>query len=134
MNNMKQISRIIIASTGVDPHDQGMKVISHALRDASMEVIYLGRFQTPEMVVNTATQENADIIGISDHMGSMVLVAEEILSLLKKAGKTSTKVVAGGLLSDEDITVLEGMGIIGNWVGGTPIHEIVDCVTGLKPV
>lgn len=132
MSTSKQTQRVIIASTGVDPHDQGMRIISQALRDAGMEVIYLGRFQSPEMIVNAALQENADVIGVSDHMGSMVLVTKEILSLLEKKGATAVKVVAGGLLMDEEIPVLEKMGVIGNWVGGSSIHEIVDRIAGLK--
>lgn len=134
MKNTKQKMRIIIASIGVDPHDQGMKIISVVLRDAGMEVIYLGRFNTPETVVETAIQEHADIIGISDHMGSMVPVAQKLLDLLKEREASSIHICCGGLLSNEDIKALEKMEVGGNYVGGAPLHEIAEYITGLEKV
>ena len=131
MNEGKRKIRIVIGSVGVDPHDQGMKVVANTLKEAGMEVIYLGRFLTPEKIVNAAIQENADFIGLSDHMGGMPLVAGEVLDLLKKKGAHSIRVVAGGLLSDDDIKALEEMGVAGRWRGGTPLDEIVGHITCL---
>ena len=131
MNEGKRKIRIVIGSVGVDPHDQGMKVIANALREGGMEVIYLGRFLTPEKIVNAAIQENVDLVGLSDHCGAMPLIASEVLDLLKKQDAHSIRVVAGGLLSDGDIKALEEMGVAGNWRGGTPLGEIVDYIANL---
>lgn len=130
MAETKKQMRVLLASSGVDPHDQGMKVISFALREAGMEVIYLGRFLTPQQIVDSAIQENVDVIGLSDHMGGMPIVAGEVLKLLK-ARKVRIPMVTGGLLSDEDIQLLNKMGAIGNWVGGTPTDEIVAQIAAL---
>lgn len=131
MNAEKRKIRIVIGSVGVDPHDLGMKIIANTLREAGTEVIYLGRFLTPEKIVNAAIQENVDLIGLSDHCGAMPLIASEVLDLLKKKGANSIRVVAGGLLSDEDIKALDGMGVAGNWRGGAPLGEIVDSIAEL---
>lgn len=131
MNKGKRKIRIVIGSVGVDPHDQGMKVVANTLKEAGVEVIYLGRFLTPEKIVNAAIQENANFIGLSDHMGGMPTIAGEVLDLLKKRGAPSIRVVAGGLLSDEDLEALDKLGVAARWRGGAPLAEIVDRITCL---
>lgn len=127
----KRKPRIIIGSVGLDPHYLGMELVSQALRDAGLEVIYLGPFSTAERIVEAAIQEDVQVIGLSDHCGAMPMIASEVLELLKKKGASLVHIVAGGLLSDEDRQALEAMGVQGNWRGGTPLHEIVDYITNL---
>lgn len=131
MNQEKRKPRIIISSVGLDPHYLGMELVSQALRDAGMEVIYLGPFSTAERIVEAAIQEDVPVIGLSDHCGAMPMIASEVIELLKKKGAGSVHIVAGGLLSEEDVKTLEGMGVKGNWRGGTPLHEIVDYIANL---
>lgn len=117
--------RVIIGKVGFDPHDRGILILSQGLKDAGMEVIFLGKFLTAEEVVTASIQENADIIALSDHCGVMRLIAADVMDILKKKGADDICVVAGGIIPEEDIPLLEGLGVTGNYGMGTPMEEIV---------
>jgi methylmalonyl-CoA mutase C-terminal domain/subunit len=97
-----------------------------AFRDAGIEVIYTGLYQTPEGVVKTAIQEGADVLALSDMTGSMRHIATAVLKALKKEDISNIHVVAGGLIPKKDIPILEKMGVTGNFGPGTPIQEIIN--------
>lgn len=118
--------RVLIGKVGFDPHDRGILILSQGLRDAGMEVIFLGKFRTAEEVVTAAIQENADVIALSDHCGVMRMIAADVMDLIKENGATDICVVAGGIIPNEDIPLLEEMGVTGNYGMGTPMEEIVD--------
>lgn len=116
--------RVLIGKVGFDPHDRGILVLSQGLRNAGMEVIFLGKFRTPEEVVEAAIQEGVDVIALSDHCGVMRLIAKDVIALLEQREATGICVVAGGIIPDEDKPVLEAMGVTGNYGMGTPMEEI----------
>ncbi len=118
--------RVLIGKVGFDPHDRGILILSQGLRDAGMEVIFLGKFRTAEEVVTAAIQENADVIALSDHCGVMRMIAADVMDLIKENGATDICVVAGGIIPNEDIPLLEEMGVTGNYGMGTPMEEIVE--------
>lgn len=118
--------RVVIGKVGLDPHDRGVLVLTRILRDAGMEVIYLGRAGTAESVVRAALDEDVDVIALSDHCGVMVQIASDVLEEMKKQGADDIAVVAGGFIEDKDVPVLEEMGVTGNFTAGTPFEEIVD--------
>src|SRR2546421_1452405 len=95
--------RILTAKVGLDGHDRGVKVISRALRDAGIEVIYAGLHQTPEMVVEAALQEDVDGVGLSMHSGAHMTLVPKVLKLLQERDATDIVVFAGGIIPDEDI-------------------------------
>ncbi|MEE8541180.1 MAG: cobalamin-dependent protein [Desulfobacterales bacterium] len=120
--------RILIAKIGCDIHERGALTLLYTFRDAGMEAIYTGRYQTPEAVVAAAIQEGVQIIALSDHTGSMPIIASAVLEELKKQAVTDVQVMAGGLISPEDAKVLTEMGISGNYGPGTPLDLIADHV------
>jgi methylmalonyl-CoA mutase C-terminal domain/subunit len=120
--------RVLVAKPGLDGHDRGAKVIARALRDAGMEVIYTGIRQTPEMIVETAVQEDVDIVGLSILSGAHLELFPAIIQGLKKKGLTNTMVIAGGIIPDEDIPSLQKMGIKAVFGPGTPTHKIADFI------
>ncbi len=124
MENRPRI-RVLIGKVGFDPHDRGILVLSRGLRNAGMEVIYLGKFRTAEEVVAAAVQESVDVIALSDHCGVMRLIARDVMEQLERQGGTDVCVVAGGIIPDEDKAALEAMGVTGNYGMGTPMEEIV---------
>src|SRR5579864_6464682 len=117
--------RILTAKVGLDGHDRGIKVISRALRDAGIEVIYTGLHQTPEMVVETAIQEDVDGIGISILSGAHMTLFPEILRLLKEKGAGDIVVFGGGIIPDDDVATLEKMGVEKVFTPGTSLDEAV---------
>jgi len=121
--------KIVLGKVGFDHHDRGVIVLSHALRDAGMEVIFLGKFQTAEKVVKAAIDEDADVIALSDHCGVMRLIATDVMEELKKRGTTDICVVAGGIIPEEDVPYLESLGVTGNYRAGTSFQEIIDHIT-----
>ena len=123
--------RILIAKIGCDIHERGALTLLYTFRDAGMEAIYTGRYQTPEAVVAAAIQEGVQIIALSDHTGSMPIIASAVLEELKKQAVTDVQVMAGGLISPEDTKVLTEMGISGNYGPGTPLDLIADHVKEL---
>src|SRR5258708_38607790 len=120
--------RILTAKVGLDGHDRGIKVISRALRDAGVEVIYTGLHQTPEMVVETAIQEDVDGIGISILSGAHMTLFPEILRLLKEKGAEDIVVFGGGIIPDHDVTTLTDMGVEKVFTPGTSLDEAVEFV------
>lgn len=117
--------RILTAKVGLDGHDRGIKVISRALRDAGIEVIYTGLHQTPEMVVETAIQEDVDGIGISLLSGAHMTLFPEVVRLLRERGASDIVVFGGGIIPDEDIPKLEALGVAKIFTPGTSLDEIV---------
>jgi methylmalonyl-CoA mutase C-terminal domain/subunit len=117
--------RILTAKVGLDGHDRGIKVISRALRDAGIEVIYTGLHQTPEMVVETAIQEDVDGIGISILSGAHMTLFPEILRLLREKGASDIVVFGGGIIPDDDVETLEKMGVEKVFTPGTSLDEAV---------
>jgi len=121
----KKISRILIAKAGLDGHDRGAKVVARGLRDAGFEVIYTGLHQTPEMIVNTAIQEDVDAIGISLLSGAHSTLFPAVIKLLKKKGMKDMLVFGGGIIPESDIKKLKKFGVKEIFTPGTTIHEIV---------
>lgn len=113
--------RVLVAKPGLDGHDRGAKVIAHALRDAGMEVIYTGLFQTPEMIVRAAIDEDVDVVGLSILSGAHLALFPKILDGLKEAGLDDVLVVAGGTIPDADVARLEAMGVQRVFGPGTPL-------------
>src|SRR6266702_3725049 len=120
--------RVIVAKPGLDGHDRGAKVIARSLRDAGMEVIYLGLRQTAEQIVAAAVQEDADVIGLSILSGAHNHIAPRLMTLLKARGLDDVLVVIGGIIPDVDIPKLKALGIKGVFLPGTPMQDIIDFV------
>ena len=121
--------RVVIAKPGLDGHDRGAKVIARALRDAGMEVIYTGLRQTAEQIVAAALQEDADAIGMSILSGAHMHICPRVMELLKEKGLQDVLVMVGGIIPDVDIPKLQGAGIRGIFLPGTPMQDIVDFIT-----
>jgi methylmalonyl-CoA mutase C-terminal domain/subunit len=117
--------RVLVAKPGLDGHDRGAKVVARALRDAGMEVIYTGIRQTPEMIVQSAVQEDVDVVGLSVLSGAHMELFPLIIDGLKQKGKEDTLVIAGGIIPDDDIPILKQMGVKAAFGPGTPTHDIV---------
>ncbi|MBI1350592.1 MAG: methylmalonyl-CoA mutase [Actinomycetales bacterium] len=121
--------RVVVAKPGLDGHDRGAKVVARALRDAGIEVVYTGLHQTPAQIVDTAIQEDADVIGLSVLSGAHLTLFAEVMDLLKAKDATDIVVFGGGIIPEDDIPVLEEMGVAKIFTPGTPTHEIVQWVT-----
>lgn len=120
--------RVIVAKSGLDGHDRGAKVIAAALRDAGMEVIYTGLRQTPEMIVEAALQEDADVIGISILSGAHMTIFPKILNLLKEKGLDDILLTGGGIIPEEDIAKLKEMGVGQLFTPGASTVEIAEYI------
>ncbi len=120
--------RVLIAKPGLDGHDRGAKVVARALRDAGMEVIYTGIRQTPQMIVETAVQEDVNVVGLSILSGAHLELFPPIIDGLKKKGMTQTLVIAGGIIPDEDIKSLQQIGVKAVFGPGTSTSDIVDFI------
>jgi methylmalonyl-CoA mutase C-terminal domain/subunit len=118
--------RVVIAKPGLDGHDRGAKVIARALRDAGFEVIYTGLHQTPDQIVETAIQEDADAIGISILSGAHMTLVPRILDLLRDNGAEDVLVVVGGTIPKDDAAALEPLGVARVFTPGAPLSGIVD--------
>jgi methylmalonyl-CoA mutase C-terminal domain/subunit len=125
--------RVVVAKPGLDGHDRGAKIIARALRDAGMEVIYTGLHQTPEQIVETAIQEDADAIGISILSGAHMTLVPTILTLLRENGAENVLVVVGGTIPNEDIDELKAGGVAAVFTPGAPTGKIVDFLRGAVP-
>jgi methylmalonyl-CoA mutase C-terminal domain/subunit len=125
--------RVVVAKPGLDGHDRGAKIIARALRDAGMEVIYTGLHQTPEQIVETAIQEDADAVGISILSGAHMTLVPRILELLRENGVEDVVVVVGGTIPDDDADELRKLGVAGVFGPGAPTTEIVDFIRGAVP-
>ena len=120
----------MIAKPGLDGHDRGAKIIARALRDAGMEVIYTGLHQTPEQIVETAVQEDADAVGISILSGAHMTLVPRILAGLHEAGVEDILVVVGGTIPGEDAEDLKRLGVAAVFTPGAPTSEIVEFLRG----
>jgi len=125
---MSKRLRILIAKPGLDGHDRGAKVIARALRDAGMEVIYTGLRQTPEMIVESALQEDVDGVGLSILSGAHMTLVPRVIEKLRKAGLEHIKVFVGGIIPDEDVQALKELGVTGIFGPGASTEVVADFV------
>jgi methylmalonyl-CoA mutase C-terminal domain/subunit len=120
--------RVVVAKPGLDGHDRGAKVVARALRDAGMEVVYTGLHQTPEQIVETVVQEDADAVGLSVLSGAHMTLFARLAELLRERGIDDVVVFGGGIIPDEDIPELERMGVEKIFTPGATTEEIVSWV------
>lgn len=120
--------RVVVAKPGLDGHDRGAKVVARALRDAGMEVVYTGLHQTPEQIVETAIQEDADAIGLSILSGAHMTLFRKVLELLAEREATDIVVFGGGIIPDADITELESLGVAKVFTPGATTGSIIEWV------
>ena len=125
---MEKKIRVLIAKPGLDGHDRGAKVVARALRDAGMEVIYTGLHQTAEMIVETALQEDVDVVGLSLLSGAHMTLFVDVTKLLKEKGLKDVLVIGGGIIPEEDTPELKKAGIIGIFGPGTHCDDIVNFI------
>ena len=118
--------RVVVAKPGLDGHDRGAKIIARALRDAGMEVIYTGLHQTPEQIVETVLQEDADAVGISILSGAHMTLVPRILDLLREREADDVLVVVGGTIPGDDVEELKRLGVAEVFTPGAPTGAIVD--------
>jgi methylmalonyl-CoA mutase C-terminal domain/subunit len=122
---MAETYRIVVAKPGLDGHDRGAKIVARALRDAGYEVIYTGLHQTPEQIVETAIQEDADAVGLSCHSGAHMTLFPRVVKLLRDQGAGDVFVFGGGIIPKEDVPKLKERGIEEIFTPGTPTSDIV---------
>jgi methylmalonyl-CoA mutase, C-terminal domain len=120
--------RVVVAKPGLDGHDRGAKIVARALRDAGMEVIYTGLHQTPEQIVATAVQEDAQAIGLSVLSGAHMTLFKKVIELLDEQDARDIVVFGGGIIPDADIAPLKEIGVAEVFTPGTPTKAIVDWV------
>ncbi|HEX7012809.1 MAG TPA: cobalamin B12-binding domain-containing protein [Steroidobacteraceae bacterium] len=125
---MKKPLRVVVAKPGLDGHDRGAKIIARAFRDAGMEVIYTGIFQTTEMITRTVVEEDADVLGLSILSGSHLHFSEEICRALKEQAAKEVLVILGGIVPPTDIPKVKELGVAEVFGPGTPTSTIVDFV------
>jgi len=125
---MEKKIRVLIAKPGLDGHDRGAKVVARALRDAGMEVIYTGLHQTAQMIVETAVQEDVDVIGLSLLSGAHMTLFNDVTKLLKEKGMSDVLVLGGGIIPKEDAPTLKKIGVCGIFGPGTPCEDIVEFI------
>ena len=125
--------RVVIAKAGLDGHDRGAKIIARALRDAGMEVIYTGLHQTPEQIVETTIQEDADAVGISILSGAHMTLVPKVVALLRDRGADDVVVVVGGTVPSDDIVALKGQGVAEVFTPGAPTSAIVEFLQSRVP-
>ena len=126
---MERKIRIVMAKPGLDGHDRGIKVLAAAYRDAGMEVIYLGLRQTPEMIVSSALQEDADVIALSSLNNAHNTIFVNVLSLMEEKGLDNVLLVGGGIIPKKDMEVLENKGVGKLFGPGTPVQETIGYIT-----
>jgi methylmalonyl-CoA mutase C-terminal domain/subunit len=120
--------RVVVAKPGLDGHDRGAKVVARALRDAGMEVIYTGLHQTPEQIVETAIQEDADVVGLSVLSGAHMTLFKRVIELLKERDAEDIVVFGGGIIPEADIPELEQIGVAKIFTPGATTQSIVEWV------
>ncbi|MCZ2859477.1 MULTISPECIES: cobalamin B12-binding domain-containing protein [unclassified Blastococcus] len=125
---MDERIRVVIAKPGLDGHDRGAKVVARALRDAGMEVVYTGLHQTPEQIVETVVQEDADAVGLSVLSGAHMTLFARLTELLRERGVDDVVVFGGGIIPEEDVPELERLGVTGIFTPGATTTDIVDWV------
>jgi methylmalonyl-CoA mutase C-terminal domain/subunit len=122
--------RVVVAKPGLDGHDRGAKIIARALRDAGMEVIYTGLHQTPEQIVETVIQEDADAVGLSILSGAHMTLVPRIMELLGEQGVDDVIVTVGGTIPADDIEQLKGLGVAEVFTPGAPAQAAIDFIRG----
>lgn len=127
MNQERKI-RVLVAKPGLDGHERGAHVVAYGLRDAGFEVIYTGLRQTAEQIVNTAIQEDVNVIGLSILSGAHLSLTQKIMDRLKEQGADDILVLVGGIVPDEDITLLKEMGVGEVFTAGTPVSAISEFI------
>ncbi len=133
MNDKRRL-RLLVGKVGLDGHDRGAKIIARALRDAGFEVIYTGLHQTPEMVVNTAIQEDVDAISLSILSGAHNYLLPRVIELLAEQNSSDIRVFGGGIIPEEDISGLKEAGVLEIFTPGASTDEIIEWVhTHVKP-
>lgn len=127
MNEEAKI-RVLIAKPGLDGHERGAQVVAYGLRDAGFEVIYTGLRQTPDEIVNSAIQEDVQVVGLSILSGAHISLSKKVLDGFAAKGVDDIMVVVGGIVPEPDIPELKNMGVAGVFTAGTPISEIADFI------
>jgi methylmalonyl-CoA mutase, C-terminal domain len=122
--------RVVVAKPGLDGHDRGAKIIARALRDAGMEVIYTGLHQTPEQIVATVIQEDADAVGLSILSGAHMTLVPKVVSLLAEQGAEEVIVTVGGTIPADDVPELKKLGVAEVFTPGAPTDDIVEFIRG----
>ena len=122
--------RVVVAKPGLDGHDRGAKIIARALRDAGMEVIYTGLHQTPEQIVETVLQEDADAVGLSILYGAHMTLVPKVIELLKAQDAGDVVVTVGGTIPAQDIPELKELGVAEVFTPGAPTQAIIDYIQG----
>ena len=122
--------RVVVAKPGLDGHDRGAKIIARALRDAGMEVIYTGLHQTPEQIVETVIQEDADAVGLSILSGAHMTLVPRVMELLREQGADDVVVTLGGTIPSEDVKELKELGVAEVFTPGASTQEAVDFIRG----
>ena len=125
---MERKIRVLVAKPGLDGHDRGAKIVARALRDAGMEVIYTGLHQTSEMIIETAIQEDVDVVGLSLLSGAHMTLFIDVTKLLKEKGMDNVLVVGGGIIPEEDAPELKKAGVAGIFGPGTHCDDIVSFI------
>jgi methylmalonyl-CoA mutase C-terminal domain/subunit len=122
--------RVVVAKPGLDGHDRGAKIIARALRDAGMEVIYTGLHQTPEQIVETVIQEDADAVGLSILSGAHMTLVPRVVELLREGGAGDVVVTVGGTIPPQDIVALKELGVAEVFTPGAPTSAAIDFIRG----
>jgi methylmalonyl-CoA mutase C-terminal domain/subunit len=122
--------RVVVAKPGLDGHDRGAKIIARALRDAGMEVIYTGLHQTPEQIVETVLQEDADAVGLSILSGAHMTLVPKVIELLAEQDAGDVVVTVGGTIPAQDIEELKELGVAEVFTPGAPTQAIIDFIQG----
>jgi methylmalonyl-CoA mutase, C-terminal domain len=122
--------RVVVAKPGLDGHDRGAKIIARALRDAGMEVIYTGLHQTPEQIVETVLQEDADAVGLSILSGAHMTLVPKVIELLREQEAGDVVVTVGGTIPTQDIKELKELGVAEVFTPGAPTQSIIDFIQG----
>jgi methylmalonyl-CoA mutase C-terminal domain/subunit len=130
MSTSERKIRVVVAKPGLDGHDRGAKIIARALRDAGMEVIYTGLHQTPEQIVETVIQEDADAVGLSILSGAHMTLVPRIVELLREQDVNDVLVTVGGTIPADDIPELKRLGVAEVFTPGTPTQDIVGFMRG----
>jgi methylmalonyl-CoA mutase C-terminal domain/subunit len=125
---MDEKIRVLVAKPGLDGHDRGAKIVARAIRDAGMEVVYTGLHQTADMIVETAIQEDVNVIGLSLLSGAHMTLFKDVTKLLKEKGLDDVIVIGGGIIPEEDVSKLKDSGVCGVFGPGTHCDDIVEFI------
>jgi methylmalonyl-CoA mutase C-terminal domain/subunit len=129
MTNPKKKIRVLVAKPGLDGHERGAHVVAYGLRDAGFEVIYTGLRQTTKQIINTAIQEDVDVVGLSILSGAHLSLSQKVIEGLKSQGAEDIMVIVGGIVPEEDIPLLKDMGVCEVFTAGTPVSAISDFIS-----